>query len=47
MVRQNAGGYKKGIKPLIDEEEHKITLEYTLEVLLTKDLDESLGSIDC
>ena len=46
MGRQIAGGYKPGITPLVDEEEHKISLEHALEVLLTKDLDESLGSID-
>ena len=46
MGRQIAGGYKKTITPLVDEEEHKISLEHTLEILLTKDLDESLGSID-
>lgn len=46
MGRQIAGGYKKTITRLVDEEEHKISLEHTLEILLTKDLDESLGSID-
>ena len=46
MGRQIAGGYKQGITPLVDEEEHKISLEHALEVLLTKDLDDSLGSID-
>jgi hypothetical protein len=46
MGRQIAGGYKKTITPLVDEEEHKISLEHTLEILLTKDLDESLGSIE-
>lgn len=46
MGRQIAGGYKKTITPLVDEEEHKISLEHTMEILLTKDLDDSLGSID-
>jgi hypothetical protein len=46
MGRQVAGGYKDTITPLVDEEEHKISLEHTLEIFLTKDLDESLGSID-
>ncbi len=46
MGRQIAGGYKKTITPLVDEEEHKISLEHTLEIFITKDLDESLGSID-
>ena len=41
-----AGGYKATITPLVDEEEHKICLEHTLEIMLTKDLDEALGSID-
>ena len=46
MGRQVAGGYKKTITPLVDEEEHKISLEHALEILITKDLDDSLGSID-
>jgi hypothetical protein len=46
MGRQVAGGYKDTITPLVDEEEHKISLEHALEIFLTKDLDESLGSID-
>jgi hypothetical protein len=46
MGRQVAGGYRSQITPLVDEEEHKISLEHALEVLITKDLDESLGSID-
>ena len=46
MGRQIAGGYKKGVTPLVDEEEHKMSVEHVLEVLLTKDLDESLGTID-
>ena len=46
MGRQVAGGYNDTITPLVDEEEHKISLEHTLEIFLTKDLDESLGSID-
>lgn len=46
MGRQVAGGYRSQIKPLVDEEEHKISLEHALEILITKDLDESLGSID-
>jgi hypothetical protein len=46
MGRQVAGGYKDIITPLVDEEEHKISLEHALEIFLTKDLDESLGSID-
>ncbi len=46
MGRQVAGGYASKITPLVDEEEHKISLEHALEILITKDLDESLGSID-
>jgi len=46
MGRQVAGGYNDAITPLVDEEEHKISLEHTLEIFLTQDLDESLGSID-
>ena len=46
MGRQVAGGYKDTITPLVDEEEHKISLEHALEIFLTKDLDDSLGSID-
>ena len=46
MGRQVAGGYRDTITPLVDEEEHKMSLEHTLEIFLTKDLDESLGSID-
>jgi len=46
MGRQIAGGYKERIVPLVDYEDHKMCLEHTLGILLTKDLDESLGSID-
>ncbi len=46
MGRQIAGGYKEGITPLVDEEDHKMSLEHTLEVFLTRDLDEALGTID-
>jgi len=46
MGRQVAGGYKDTITPLVDVEEHKISLEHALEIFLTKDLDDSLGSID-
>ena len=46
MGGQIAGGYRDTITPLVDEEEHKISLEHALEISLTKDLDESLGSID-
>ena len=46
MGRQIAGGYKKSVTPLVDEEDHKISLEHALEIMITKDLDDSLGSID-
>jgi len=46
MGRQVAGGYKETITPMVDEEEHKINLEHALEILITKDLDGSLGSIE-
>ena len=46
MGRQIAGGYKKTITPLVDEEDHKISLEHALEIMITKDLDDSLGVIE-
>jgi hypothetical protein len=46
MGRQVAGGYKESITPLVDEEDHKMSLEHAMEVFLTKDLDDSLGKID-
>jgi len=46
MGRQVAGGYRETITPMVDEEEHRISLEHALEILITKDLDESLGSIE-
>lgn len=46
MGKQIAGGYKDAITPLVDEEEHKISLEHALEIMITKDLDHALGSID-
>ena len=46
MGRQIAGGYKKTVTPLVDEEDHKISLEHALEIMITKDLDEPLGPIE-
>jgi len=46
MGRQIAGGYKEGIIPLVDEEEHKIGIQHALGYILTKDLDESLGTVE-
>jgi len=46
MGRQIAGGYREGLVPLVDEEEHKMGIQHTLEYVLTKDLDDSLGSVE-
>ena len=46
LGRQVAGGYKETITPLVDEEDHKMSLEHAMEIFLTKDLDDSLGKID-
>jgi hypothetical protein len=46
MGRQIAGGYNKNVTPLVDEEDHKISLEHALEIMITKDLDDSLGAIE-
>ncbi|MFB5608184.1 MAG: DUF6659 family protein [Candidatus Nitrosomaritimum yanchengensis] len=46
MGRQIAGGYNKTVTPLVDEEDHKISLEHALEIMITKDLDGSLGAIE-
>ena len=46
MGRQIAGGYNKTVTPLVDEEDHKISLEHALEIMITKDLDDSLGAIE-
>ena len=46
MGRQIAGGYKKGITPLVDEEEHKMGIQHTLGYALVKDFDKSLGPVE-
>jgi len=46
MGRPIAGGYKEGIVRLVDDEEHKMCIQHVLGFVLTKDLDESLGSVD-
>jgi len=46
MGRQIAGGYNTKITPLVDEEDHKISLEHALEIMITKDLDDSLGALE-
>ena len=46
MGGQIAGGYKKGITPLVDEEEHKMGIHHALGYVLIKDFDESLGPVE-
>ena len=46
MGRQIAGGYKKGITPLVDDEEHRMGIQHALGYTLTTDFDESLGSVE-
>ena len=46
MGRQIAGGNKVGITPLVDDEEHKMGIQHALGYVLTKDFDESLGSVE-
>jgi len=46
MGRQIAGGYKEGLVRLVDDEEHKMCIQHVLGFVLTKDLDESLGTVD-
>lgn len=46
MGRLVAGGFKEGIIPLADDEEQRMCMEYTLEIVMTKDLDNALGSIE-
>ena len=46
MGRQIAGGYKPGITPLVDEEEHKMGTQHILGYVLIKDFDKSLGSVE-
>ena len=46
MGRQVAGGYKEGLVRLVDDEEHKMCIQHVLSFVLTKDLDESLGTVD-
>lgn len=40
------GDYKKGIVPIAEAEQYKICMEHTLELLMKKDLDATLGSLD-
>jgi len=46
MGRQVVGKYQKGITPLVDSEEHKMCMEYSLGMFITTDLDEILGSTE-
>ena len=46
MVRQVVGTYQNGITPLMDTEEHKMCMEYSLEMFVTTDLDYVLGSTE-
>lgn len=46
MGKQIAGGYKEGITPLVDAEEHKIGIQHALGYVLTTDFDKSLGSVE-
>ena len=46
MGRQIAGGYKKEITPLVDDEEHRMGIQHALGYVLTTDFDESLGSVE-
>ena len=46
MGRQVAGGYKNGITPLVDDEEHRMGIQHALGYVLTTDFDESLGSVE-
>lgn len=46
MGRQIAGGYKAGIIPLVDDEEHKMWIQHALGYVLIKDFDESLGTVE-
>ena len=46
MGRQISGGYKKGITPLVDDEEHRMGIQHALGYVLTTDFDESLGTVE-
>lgn len=40
------GDYKKGIVPIAKIDQYKICMEHALELLMKKDLDDSLGPLD-
>lgn len=40
------GDYKKGIIPIAKIDQYKICMEHALELLMKKDLDDSLGPLD-
>ena len=46
MGRQVVGAYQEGITPLVDSEEHKMCMEYSLGMFITTDLDDALGSTE-
>ncbi len=46
MGREVVGGYQDGITPLVDSEEHKMCMEYSLGMFITTDLDNALGSTE-
>lgn len=46
MGRQIFGSYRKGVTPLVDEEQHKMCMEQALELSMSKDLDDPLGSTE-
>jgi hypothetical protein len=46
MGRQVVGGYQNEITPLVDSEEHKMCMEYTLGMFITTDLDDALGATE-
>ncbi|MFB5597495.1 MAG: DUF6659 family protein, partial [Nitrosopumilaceae archaeon] len=40
------GDYKKGVVPIAKIDQYKICMEHALELLMKKDLDDSLGPLD-
>lgn len=41
------GDYKKGITPIAEIDQYKMCMEHALELFLKKDLDGTLGPLDC
>ncbi len=46
MGRLVEGDYKEGIVPIAEIEQYKICMEHVLELLMKKDLDDTLGALD-